>query len=73
MDAGGITGRAKLLARAQADADTAGELDWLVAADSTMVRVHQHGATARRTGGNAATAPDPDEEGDRRPPASCDR
>src|SRR5919205_1177826 len=37
---------AKLLARAQADADAAGELDWLVAADSTMVRVHQHGATA---------------------------
>jgi transposase len=34
---------AKLLARGQADADAAGELDWLVAADSTMVRVHQHG------------------------------
>jgi hypothetical protein len=46
-----------LLARAQADADAAGELDWLVAADSTMVRVHQHGASARRIGGNAATAP----------------
>ena len=56
---------AKLLARAQADADAAGELDWLVAADSTMVRVHQHGATARRIGGNAATA-DADQEGDRR-------
>jgi transposase len=47
---------ARLLARAQADADAAGELDWLVAADSTMVRVHQHGASARRVGGNAATA-----------------
>src|SRR3954465_13717064 len=47
---------AKLLARAQADADAAGELDWLVAADSTMVRVQQHGATARRLRGNAATA-----------------
>jgi transposase len=57
---------AKLLSRAQADADAAGELDWLVAADSTMVRVHQHGATARRVGGNAATAAEPDEEGDRR-------
>jgi hypothetical protein len=34
-----------------------GELDWLVAVDSTIVRVHQHGATARRIGGNAATAP----------------
>src|SRR3954467_13038616 len=46
---------AKLLARAQADADAAGELDWLVAADSTLVRVHQHGASARRVGGNAST------------------
>jgi transposase len=44
-------------ARAQADADAAGELNWLVAVDSTAVRVHQHGATARRTGGNAATVP----------------
>ncbi len=33
-----------------------GELDWLVAVDSTIVRVHQHGATARRIGGNAPTA-----------------
>ena len=60
---------AKLLARAQADADAAGELDWLVAADSTLVRVHQHGASARRMGGNAATVPeaDDDQEGDRPP------
>ena len=48
---------ARLLARAQADTDAAGELDWLVAVDSTIVRVHQHGATARRIGGNAATGP----------------
>src|SRR5687767_4994670 len=48
---------ARLLARAQADADAAGELDWLVAVDSTAVRVHQHGATARRSGGNAPTVP----------------
>jgi transposase len=48
---------AKLLARAQAEADAAGELDWLVAVDSSIVRVHQHGATARRVGGNAATVP----------------
>lgn len=61
---------ANLLARAQADADAAGELDWLVAADSTLVRVHQHGASARRVGGNAATVcnADDDQEGDRRPP-----
>jgi hypothetical protein len=57
---------------AQADADAAGELDWLVAADSTMVRVHQHGATARRVGGNAATVSDRDEEGDRRRPPRTD-
>jgi transposase len=48
---------ARLLTRAQTDADAAGELDWLVAVDSTAVRVHQHGATARRTGGNAPTVP----------------
>ena len=61
---------AKLLARAQADADAAGEWDWLVAADSTLVRVHQHGASARRVGGNAATSrgeADDDQEGDRPP------
>ena len=63
---------AKLLARAQADADAAAELDWLVAADSTTVRVHQHGATARRVGGNAATVSDPDQEGDRQPWARTD-
>jgi putative transposase len=34
----------------QADADAAGEPDWLVAVDSTFVQMHQHG-------GNAATAP----------------
>src|SRR5689334_3249515 len=32
-------------------ADARGELDWLVAADSTLVRVHQHGAAAARIGG----------------------
>ncbi len=66
---------AKLLARAQADADAAGELDWLVAADSTLVRVHQHGASARRVGGNASTVrgeADDDREGGRRPGRSAD-
>lgn len=46
----------RLLAAAHTAADGAGELDWLVAADSSLMRVHQHGATARRTTGNAATA-----------------
>src|SRR3712207_5532837 len=63
---------AKLLAHAQADADAdaAGDLDWLVAGDSTLVRVHQHGASARRVGGNASAARgdgDGDQEGGRQP------
>ena len=33
------------------DADAAGELDWAVSVDSTIARVHQHGATAARTQG----------------------
>jgi hypothetical protein len=41
--------------RIVAAAHEAGELDWLVAADSSLMRVHQHGATARRGGGKAAT------------------
>jgi putative transposase len=57
---------AKLLARAQADANAAGELDWLVAVDSTVVRVHQHGANARRVGGNAATVSPDDSQGQAR-------
>lgn len=46
----------RLLARAQAEADARGEIDWQVAADSTAAKLHQHGATLRRLGGNAATA-----------------
>lgn len=42
---------AKLLARAQADADAAAELDWLVAEDPTTVRVHQHGPPPAGSGG----------------------
>src|SRR4051794_21980422 len=57
--------RAKLLAHAQADADAAGELGWVVAAGSTTGRGHQHGAPAPRSRGNAATAA-ADQEGDRR-------
>lgn len=32
----------------QARADAAGELDWLVTADTSVVRVHQHAATLPR-------------------------
>ena len=45
----------RILAAAHTAADAVGELDWLVAADSSLMRVHQHGATARRWRGNAAT------------------
>ncbi len=41
----------KVLARVLTDADAAGELDWAVSVDSTIARVHQHGATAARTQG----------------------
>ena len=46
----------RLLARAQAEADARGEIDWQVSVDSTAAKLHQHGATLRRLGGNAATA-----------------
>jgi transposase len=38
----------RLLMAAQADADAAGELDWMVSVDSSVVRAHQHAAGARR-------------------------
>jgi transposase len=47
---------ARLLSRAQTDADASGELDWLVAVDSAVVRMHQDGAGGRRVGDKAATA-----------------
>nr|WP_200934392.1 IS5 family transposase [Microbacterium sp. Leaf347] len=41
----------KLLAEVQKQADAAGKIDWVVSIDSTIARVHQHGATlARDTG-----------------------
>ena len=39
----------RVLAALQADADTAGGIDWRVSVDSTIARVHQHGATAARS------------------------
>ena len=38
----------KLLAEVQKQSDAAGKLDWVVSIDSTIARVHQHGATAGR-------------------------
>ena len=41
-----------VLAELVAMADAEGGIDWSVAVDSTICRVHQHGATlSRRTGG----------------------
>ena len=31
----------------EAEAEAAGRLDWTLSVDSTVARVHQHGATAR--------------------------
>lgn len=42
----------RVLAAVQASSAAAGELDWTVSVDTTIARVHQHGATLRRdTGG----------------------
>lgn len=42
----------QVLAELLADADAAGIVDWAVSIDSTITRVHQHGAAlARDTGG----------------------
>jgi transposase len=45
----------RILAGLQADADAAGEIDWRVSADSTVARVHQHGATAARSSSTASS------------------
>jgi transposase len=37
----------RLLQRVQAAADAAGEIDWDISVDSTIVRAHQHAAGAR--------------------------
>jgi transposase len=39
----------RVLAALQAQAQADGELDWQVSVDSTISRVHQHGATAARS------------------------
>lgn len=43
----------RMLRAAQAKADAAGAVDWMVSVDSTIVRAHQHAAGARK-GGSAA-------------------
>ncbi|MGW0936046.1 IS5 family transposase [Streptomyces sp. NPDC002666] len=43
----------RMLRAAQAKADAAGGIDWLVSVDSTAVRAHQHAAGARKGGSSA--------------------
>lgn len=40
----------RMLWEAQTHADAAGDIDWLVSVDSTIVRAHQHAAGARKGG-----------------------
>jgi hypothetical protein len=40
----------RLVAAAQVRADAAGDIDWLVGVDSSLVRAHQHAAGARGGG-----------------------
>ena len=42
----------KVLTLLAAQADARGEIDWRLSVDSTIARVHQHGATAARSTGN---------------------
>jgi len=42
---------ASLLEKVQSLAQRSGDLDWVTSIDSTIVRVHQHGATLSRTTG----------------------
>jgi transposase len=39
----------KVLTALQAQADAEGRIDWRLSVDSTIARVHQHGATAARS------------------------
>ncbi|MFI5828718.1 IS5 family transposase [Streptomyces sp. NPDC051578] len=41
----------RALQQVQARADAAGDIDWLVQIDSTIVRAHQHAAATGRKGG----------------------
>ena len=45
----------QVLGALQVQADAAGEIDWRVSVDSTIARVHQHGATAERSSVSVAS------------------
>ncbi|GHD77428.1 hypothetical protein GCM10010317_095330 [Streptomyces mirabilis] len=40
-------------AQAEAEADAAGDIDWLVSVGSTVARAHQHAAGTRKGGSSA--------------------
>ncbi|WP_414079834.1 IS5 family transposase [Streptomyces sp. CL7] len=48
----------RALQQIQARADAAGDIDWLVQIDSTIVRAHQHAAATGRKGGITGDEPD---------------
>ncbi|MEY6565886.1 IS5 family transposase [Streptomyces albidoflavus] len=48
----------RALHQIQARADAAGDIDWLVQIDSTVVRAHQHAAATGRKGGGTDDEPD---------------
>ncbi|KOV02673.1 transposase [Streptomyces sp. XY533] len=50
----------RMLQTAQAQADAAGDIDWLVSVDSTIVRAHQHAAGARKGGTKAPPSAGPE-------------
>ena len=52
-----------LLAAAHSDAELAAELDWMVSADSTVARAHQHAAGARHRDVEDPTDPETDTGG----------
>lgn len=49
----------KLLAVLQAEADAAGQIDWDVSVDSSVVRAHQHSATAKRVAAEVSASAEP--------------
>lgn len=51
-----------MLAGVQARADAAGDIDWLVSVDSTVVRAHQHAAGAKGGGRKPANRITPSDD-----------
>lgn len=49
----------RMLQAAQANADAAGDIKWLVSVDSSIVRAHQHAAGARQRGFEARRSDGP--------------